>query len=133
MFISVISLAELGDYDGRRHSHGYVSEFRLVPNQTKELEQRISEIHQQQLKGISPTSAELKYLDKVKWHDMYGVDLHPVLVSVNSTRDQPITERFLIISIPCCPSYPIPFLPFPFLVVALNSLLCCSVGMWSGP
>lgn len=52
-----------------------------MPNQTKELEQRISEIHQQQLKGMSPTSAELKYLDKVKWHDMYGVDLHPVLVS----------------------------------------------------
>lgn len=74
------SSAELGDYDGRRHSPGYVSEFRLVPNQTKELEQRISEIHQQQLKGVSPTSAELKYLDKVKWHDMYGVDLHPVLV-----------------------------------------------------
>lgn len=76
-----MSTAELGDYDVRRHSHGYVSEFRLVPNQTKELEQRISEIHQQQLKGMSPTSAELKYLDKVKWHDMYGVDLHPVLVS----------------------------------------------------
>lgn len=51
-----------------------------MPNQTKELEQRISEIHQQ-LKGVSPTAAELKYLDKVKWHDMYGVDLHPVLVS----------------------------------------------------
>lgn len=31
-------------------------------------------------RGISPAQAELSYLDKVKWLDMYGVDLHPVLV-----------------------------------------------------
>ncbi|KAH8381339.1 hypothetical protein KR093_002827 [Drosophila rubida] len=70
--------SELGDYDPRRHSKGYVSEFRLLPNQSSELEARVSELHQQ-LKGMSPSSAELNYLDKVKWHDMYGVDLHPVL------------------------------------------------------
>ncbi|KAH8311430.1 hypothetical protein KR044_006277 [Drosophila immigrans] len=70
--------SELGDYDQRRHSKGYVSEFRLLPNQSSELEARVSELHQQ-LKGMSPSSAELNYLDKVKWHDMYGVDLHPVL------------------------------------------------------
>lgn len=70
--------AELGDYDGRRHSIGYVSEFRLVANQTRDMEQRVTELHQQ-LAGMSPSAAELNYLDKVKWHDMYGVDLHPVL------------------------------------------------------
>lgn len=74
------STAELGDYDGSKHTHGYVSEFRFIPNQTKDLEYRIGEIHKQ-LKGVGPAQAEFNYLDKVKWLDLYGVDLHPVLVS----------------------------------------------------
>lgn len=74
------SAAELGDYDASKHLYGYVSEFRFNPSQTKELEYRISEIHKQ-LKGVGPAQAEFNYLDKVKWLDLYGVDLHPVLVS----------------------------------------------------
>lgn len=37
--------AELGDYDPRRHSLGYVTEFRFLANQTTELENRIVELH----------------------------------------------------------------------------------------
>ncbi|XP_074650162.1 band 4.1-like protein 4 isoform X1 [Tubulanus polymorphus] len=70
--------SELGDYDPRRHSFGYVSEFRLVPNQTTELEDRIHQIHRT-LAGMVPALAEHSYLDTVKWFDMYGVDLHQVL------------------------------------------------------
>lgn len=43
--VLLISTAELGDHDPRRHSPGYVSEFRFVSNQTAELETRISDLH----------------------------------------------------------------------------------------
>ncbi|KAL1110364.1 hypothetical protein AAG570_007895, partial [Ranatra chinensis] len=79
--------SELGDYDPHRHSPGYVSEFRFVANQTVELENKIAEIHKE-LIGQQPSVAELNYLEKVKWLDMYGVDLHPVLGEDN-------TEYFL--------------------------------------
>lgn len=40
-----VYIAELGDFDPRRHGIGYVSEFRLLAHQTPELEARAAEIH----------------------------------------------------------------------------------------
>ncbi len=34
-------------------------------------------------RGLVPAVAEMRYLDRVKWLDLYGVDLHPVLVSAS--------------------------------------------------
>lgn len=37
--------AELGDYEPEEHGPDYVSDFRFAPNQTRELEERVMELH----------------------------------------------------------------------------------------
>ena len=72
--------ADIGNYDGHVHQPGYVSEFRFLASQTEEMEVRVEEAHAG-LSGLNSAQAENRYLEKVKWLDMYGVDLHPVIVS----------------------------------------------------
>ncbi|XP_060725724.1 band 4.1-like protein 3a isoform X11 [Tachysurus vachellii] len=67
--------SELGDYDPDEYSTNYVSEFHFAPNQTKELEEKVMELHKT-YKGMTPAEAEMHFLENVKKLSMYGVDLH---------------------------------------------------------
>uniref|UniRef100_A0A2K5C9T7 Protein 4.1 n=1 Tax=Aotus nancymaae TaxID=37293 RepID=A0A2K5C9T7_AOTNA len=67
--------SELGDYDPELHAVDYVSDFKLAPNQTKELEEKVMELHKS-YRSMTPAQADLEFLENAKKLSMYGVDLH---------------------------------------------------------
>ncbi|XP_065746374.1 band 4.1-like protein 3 isoform X4 [Phocoena phocoena] len=67
--------SELGDYDPDECGSDYISEFRFAPNHTKELEDKVIELHKSH-RGMTPAEAEMYFLENAKKLSMYGVDLH---------------------------------------------------------
>ncbi|XP_023978319.1 band 4.1-like protein 2 isoform X1 [Physeter macrocephalus] len=67
--------AELGDYDPEDHGSHDLSDFQFAPTQTKELEEKVAELHKTH-RGLSPAQADSQFLENAKRLSMYGVDLH---------------------------------------------------------
>uniref|UniRef100_A0A803TUD4 Erythrocyte membrane protein band 4.1 like 2 n=1 Tax=Anolis carolinensis TaxID=28377 RepID=A0A803TUD4_ANOCA len=67
--------AELGDYDTEEHNSDYIGDFQFAPNQTKEMEEKVVELHKTH-RGLTPAQADSQFLENAKRLSMYGVDLH---------------------------------------------------------
>uniref|UniRef100_A0A4W4HFT9 FERM domain-containing protein n=1 Tax=Electrophorus electricus TaxID=8005 RepID=A0A4W4HFT9_ELEEL len=67
---SLVAQSELGDHDPELCAD-YVGDLRLAPNQTRELEEKVTDLHR-----MTPAEAEMLFLENAKKLSMYGVDLH---------------------------------------------------------
>ncbi|XP_058503645.1 uncharacterized protein LOC131471230 isoform X5 [Solea solea] len=67
--------SELGEYDPELHGEDYLKDLSLAPGQSKELEDKVMELHRT-YRSMSPAQADILYLENAKKLAMYGVDLH---------------------------------------------------------
>ncbi|AWP19855.1 putative band 4.1-like protein 2-like isoform 2 [Scophthalmus maximus] len=68
--------AEFGDHEpDQPQPLDYISQVTFAPNQNKEMEEKILELHKSH-RGMTPAQADAQFLENAKKLSMYGVDLH---------------------------------------------------------
>lgn len=76
LMASYIVQAECGDYVSEDYpDHTYLSSYKFVPRQDKELERKIMENHKKHA-GQSPAAADLNLLETARRCELYGVKMH---------------------------------------------------------
>lgn len=63
--------AELGDYNSVEHTGNYVSQFKILINQSPRIEEKIAQAHKT-LKGLKPNEVDSSFLKKASSVDTYG-------------------------------------------------------------
>eukprot|EP00111_Clytia_hemisphaerica_P018200 TCONS_00053826-protein len=76
LLASYIVQGELGDYDPLNHKEGYLAGFQFVPNQTKDIEEKIVSYHRSH-RGESPAESDHNMLEIARKIEMYGITLYP--------------------------------------------------------
>lgn len=70
--------AELGDFNPEEHIDNYVNDLKILLKQTLQLEEKMIDIHKNELRGKTAAEVETMFLKKACILDTYGVDPHAV-------------------------------------------------------
>lgn len=106
-----INLAELGDYNPTEHVGNYVSQFKILLNQTPKLEEKIAQVHKTLksgrfcayflsgkgtfvnfYRGQTPAEGDVNFLKKACTLDTYGYYPYTIKVGGAKIKSLPFTN-----------------------------------------